>query len=79
MVGDHTAHASTPERLPHVQEWVVSVIDDLLERADLAIDEARAAITAKPGASLLVQTGLLNVSLTSNPTSTSQLKCKCQH
>ena len=38
-----------------LQEWVVGVIDDLLERADLAIDEARAAITIKPGAGLLVR------------------------
>ena len=33
----------------------MGVIDDLLERADLAIDAARAAITPQPGASLLVR------------------------
>jgi len=34
---------------------LVGVIDDLLEQADLAIDAARAAITVRPGASLLVR------------------------
>ena len=52
------------EQPPELQEWVVSVIDDLLERADLAIDEARTAITAKPGASLLVRSLTLTVTLT---------------
>lgn len=33
----------------------MGVIDDLLEQADLAIDAARAAITVRPGASLLVR------------------------
>ena len=44
----------TTARVP-TREWVTGVIDDLLERADMAIDAARAAITVKPGASLLVR------------------------